>query len=162
MLNTASLLRAVTVAGILAAFPLQSSGADDTEAFYRGKTIRIIVPVGPAGAFDKYCRLLARHYSKYILGNPNIIMQYMPGGGTNAANAANYMARVAPQDGTDMSMPLAPIALAQAMGSSTIQYDATKFNWIGRMVDINRVIADWRHSRRRGGDLRNRGCTVAV
>jgi tripartite-type tricarboxylate transporter receptor subunit TctC len=49
--------------------------------------IRIVVRVGPTGTFDEFCRILERHYSKYIPGNPNVIMQYMRGG----TNAANYM-----------------------------------------------------------------------
>ncbi|MCX7310367.1 MAG: tripartite tricarboxylate transporter substrate-binding protein [Alphaproteobacteria bacterium] len=128
----------IAAAFLTAASP---SSANDVESFYKGKTIQIIVPAGPGGAFDLYSRLLSKHYQKYIPGNPNIILQYMPGAG--GTRAANYMNAVAPKDGTVMCMPLAPIALAQLTGGSSIAYDASRFIWLGRLVEINRVLAVW-------------------
>jgi tripartite-type tricarboxylate transporter receptor subunit TctC len=125
--------------GMLTALTMTSCFASSPEDFYRGNTIQIVVPAGPGGAFDLFSRVLAKYYPKYIPGNPNIMMQYMPGAG--GAKAADYMATLAKPDGTVMSMPLAPIALAQAIGEESIQYDARKFNWIGRVSDINRVLA---------------------
>ena len=38
--------------------PSSAAAQDD---FYRGKTITIIIPIGPGGAYDAYARLLTRH-----------------------------------------------------------------------------------------------------
>ena len=38
--------------------------------FYKGKTIRIVVATTPGGGFDAYSRMIARHMSKHIPGNP--------------------------------------------------------------------------------------------
>jgi tripartite-type tricarboxylate transporter receptor subunit TctC len=68
-----------TVAIVLVIFPdflrAQDSG------FFQGKTVRIIVGTSPGGGFDVYSRALARHMGKYTVGNPNFIVENMPGAG---------------------------------------------------------------------------------
>ena len=49
--------------------------------FFQGKTVRIIVGTSPGGGFDVYSRTLARHMGKYTAGNPNFIVENMPGAG---------------------------------------------------------------------------------
>src|SRR5262249_12881907 len=66
--------------------------------FYQGKTISLIIPIGPGGAYDAYGRLVARHLRKHIPGSPAIVPRNMPGGG--GVVASNYAYNVAPQDGT--------------------------------------------------------------
>ena len=70
--------------------------------FYKDKTIRIIVGFTPGGLYDQYARLLARHMGKYIPGNPNIIVQNMPGAGS--LSATNYIYGVAKPDGLTLGM----------------------------------------------------------
>jgi hypothetical protein len=50
--------------------------------FYRNKTVRIIVGFTAGGGYDQYSRLIARHLSKYIPGNPNVIVDNMAGAGS--------------------------------------------------------------------------------
>src|SRR6266542_2626789 len=75
----------------LGAAMLLAAAADPAPAqdFYRGKTIDIIVATSPAGGYDQYARLLARHMGKHIPGNPNFAVQHMPGAG--GIRAANYL-----------------------------------------------------------------------
>ena len=47
--------------------------------FYQGKTITIIVGTKAGDAYDLYPRMLAEFMPKYIPGNPNIIIQNVPG-----------------------------------------------------------------------------------
>src|SRR5206468_12150912 len=72
--------------------------ADSVADFYQGKQIRFVVRTTPGGDYDQYSRLLARFMGKYIPGNPQFVVVNMPGGG--GITAANYMAQVAPRDGT--------------------------------------------------------------
>ncbi len=71
------------------------SAAAQERDFYRGKTISIIIPIGPGGAYDAYARLLSRHLGRHLPGNPTIIARNMPGGG--GVIASNYLYNVAPQ-----------------------------------------------------------------
>src|ERR1700747_605821 len=79
-----------------AAMPVQA--ADPVADFYAGKQIRFVIRTPPGGDYDQYTRLLARFMGRHIPGNPSLIPVNMPGGG--GITAANYMAQVAPRDGT--------------------------------------------------------------
>src|SRR6476659_7622235 len=83
---------------ITAVFAVAPAHADEVADFYRGKQIDLIVGYGPSGGYDTYARLLARHFGKFIPGNPSVIVQNMPGGGS--LRAVNYLYNQAPRDGT--------------------------------------------------------------
>ena len=68
------------------------------EEFYKGKRITITVGYGPGGGYDVFARLVARHIGKHIPGNPQIVVQNMPGAGS--LTSVNYLYSVAPKDGT--------------------------------------------------------------
>jgi len=53
--------------------------ADD---FYQGKTISIVVGYSPGGGYDINARLIARHFGRFVPGNPNIVVVNMPGAGS--------------------------------------------------------------------------------
>src|SRR5438874_1777073 len=73
----------------------QSESADVS---FAGKTITMIVGFGAGGGYDTYTRLVARHLGRHIPGNPNVIVENMPGAGS--LTAANHLYNVAPKDGT--------------------------------------------------------------
>jgi tripartite-type tricarboxylate transporter receptor subunit TctC len=117
--------------------------AQDDE-FYRGKTISIIVPIGPGGAYDAYARILSRHLGRHIPGNPGIIARNMPGGG--GVIASNHLYNVAPQDGTSLAIIISSFANDQLLDSSQIRYDARKFGAVGRLLDTTSVLFFWHAS----------------
>src|SRR4051794_13758364 len=119
--------------------PSWAQGADDD--FYRGKTITIIIPIGPGGAYDAYARILSRHLGKQIPGNPTIIARNMPGAG--GVVASNYLHNVAPQDGTAMAIVISSFANDQIFENPQIRYDARAFLAIGRLVDATSVLFFW-------------------
>src|SRR5258705_13706086 len=61
-----------------------------SEPFYKGKTIRIVVGLTPGGFYDRWARLLARFMPLYIPGNPNFIVQNMAGAGEMISLKQNY------------------------------------------------------------------------
>ena len=65
---------------LLAALP--ASAQDDVADFYKGKKVRLVVGIGVGSGYDINARLLARHMSKHIPGNPTIIVQNQPGAGS--------------------------------------------------------------------------------
>jgi tripartite-type tricarboxylate transporter receptor subunit TctC len=64
-------------------------------SFYRGKTVTILVGHSAGGGFDTYARVISRHLGKYIPGNPNLVVNNMPGAGTIIS--ANYTFNQAPK-----------------------------------------------------------------
>jgi tripartite-type tricarboxylate transporter receptor subunit TctC len=114
---------------------------DAVESFYRGKQIRFYIGYAPGGGYDTYARLVGRFMGKHIPGHPEIVPQNMPGGGTRAA--AGYVYNVAPKDGTALGIADQSLPLQQAVGDKSLQFDLTKFNYIGNpAADIN-TVAVW-------------------
>ena len=69
--------------------PLNVERASAQTPFYQGKTVTVVVGSAPGGLYDIWGRLLARTMGKYIPGNPTMLVQNMPGGGSMIA--ANYL-----------------------------------------------------------------------
>src|SRR5437763_7281171 len=101
-------------------------------AFYRGKTVRIVVGLSPGGGYDLTSRLLARYMAGRIPGNPTMIVENRPGAGTMLAANAVYSSE--PKDGTVIGNFDSSLVLLQALGASGIGYDSTRFNWLGATV----------------------------
>ncbi len=122
------LLAAAVLAVAVAAAP--QARAEDVAEFYKGKRINLVVSYGPGGGYDVYARVLARHMSKYIPGNPNIVVQNMPGAGS--LRGANFLYNVAPRDGTTFGTFARNMALLGLIKSNqNVQFDPAKFTWLG-------------------------------
>jgi tripartite-type tricarboxylate transporter receptor subunit TctC len=67
------------------------------EPFYKGKTITILAGTGAGNVYDMFARLFARHLGKHVPGNPDIIVQNMPGAASMIA--ANHLTNVTKPDG---------------------------------------------------------------
>lgn len=99
--------------------------------FYKGKTATIVVGQDAGSGFDIYTRALARHWGRHIPGNPNIVVQNMPG--ASGVNAANWLANIAPKDGTTLGTWSPNVVLEPLFGNAQAKYDASRFVWIGNM-----------------------------
>jgi tripartite-type tricarboxylate transporter receptor subunit TctC len=108
---------------------LCSVSAHAQDDFFSGKTIRIVVGSSPGGGYDYWARLLARHIPKYIRGNPEMVVQNMPGGGSLVAT--NYVYSVAKPDGMTLGMPNQLVYMGQVAGDKEVRFDIQKLNWIG-------------------------------
>jgi len=121
------------------------AAADPVADFYAGKQIRFIIRTGVGGSYDSYSRLLARHIGKHIPGNPSVIPINMPGGG--GIRAANYVAKIAPQDGTILTMLSQGTPVDQALGlNASLQADLRELHWIGNVSAANQVLVTWHTS----------------
>lgn len=125
---------AMTVIGLLT--PTIAAGASDSS---QGQKITFIIgSSGVGGSSDTYSRFLANHMGRFIPGNPSIIPQIMPGAG--GIRAANHLYNIAPKDGTVIGMVDQAIYLSQILGAPELKVDATKFNWIGRLINNTSVL----------------------
>jgi tripartite-type tricarboxylate transporter receptor subunit TctC len=102
---------------------------DAVEQFYRGKTINIYVGSAVGGGYDGYARLLARHFGKFIPGNPIVVPQNMPGAGSN--KAAGFVYGQAPRDGTAIGAIQPGAVLAPLLSDQPVQHDSKKFIYLG-------------------------------
>jgi tripartite-type tricarboxylate transporter receptor subunit TctC len=136
--------RLMTIAGFVAGVAVMATpvmAQQSVEQFYHGKTLNMIIGTGvSSGAVGTYPRTIQRVISKYIPGNPNLIVQNMPGAG--GIKAANYIYEVAPQDGTVWGFITRGFVLAPLLKYPSANFDPTKFNWIGspaRSISVGEV-----------------------
>ena len=74
-----------------------TAGVAKADDFYRGKTLRLILPSDVGGGYDLYGRTFAPYLKKHIPGEPTVVVQNMPGGG--GLLSVNWLYNVAPKDG---------------------------------------------------------------
>ncbi len=123
-----------TLIGLLSAFAstalLPATATAQTVAeFYKGKTITLQIGSGVGGGYDLLGRLFARHMGKYIPGNPNIVPQNVPGGGS--LQLANLYASIAPRDGSVFGIFNTGMALTPLLTPAVAKFDPRKFQFIG-------------------------------
>jgi tripartite-type tricarboxylate transporter receptor subunit TctC len=136
---------AAAAIGAIAAFSAYSApAAAQSEPFFRGKQVSLIIGYRPGGGYDAYARFLARFIDRHIPGQPTIVPRNMPAAGSLAA--ANHIYNVAPKDGTVIGTVSQNVALMQVLGQEGIRFDAAKFGWIGRITDADAVIGVWHTS----------------
>jgi tripartite-type tricarboxylate transporter receptor subunit TctC len=126
MRRTYSTWIAVLVLMLVAVFNLPRAGAQD---FYKDKTIRFIVGYSAGGSFDLYTRVIARHFSKHVPGNPTTLVENMTG--ASGIIAANHLYNIAKPDGLTIGAWAAPLVLQQIMGNEAVKFDARKFGYLG-------------------------------
>jgi tripartite-type tricarboxylate transporter receptor subunit TctC len=129
--------RAITVgAFLLSIFSVSKIAAP-------GKSIRIIVGSTTGSLYDQWAHLLARYMPKHIPGEPNMIVQNMPG--SSGLVAANYAYNVAAPDGLTLVMFHRHVYIEELIERKEAKFDARRFHWIGspdKSVPILYIRAD--------------------
>ena len=111
----------MSAALLLVATPLAAEPVAD---FYRGKTINLLIGTSTGNDYDFRARLIARHMPRHIPGEPQILARNMPGGG--GVVAANYLANIAPRDGTVLHAIMSNMMTTQAMGVQGVLFDTRR------------------------------------
>ncbi len=117
---------------------VSSFSAEAQTPFYQGKTITIIVGTKAGDVYDLYPRLLADYLTKYISGNPSIIIQNVAGAASMIA--ANQVYNVAKPDGLTLGAIYPALYFDQLIKRSEVKFDWTKFNWLGSTVTSNHLL----------------------
>jgi tripartite-type tricarboxylate transporter receptor subunit TctC len=94
-----------------------------------GKNVTMLIGFGPGGGYDLWGRVVARHIGKHLPGNPTVVPQNMPGGGS--FNAANNIYTIAPKDGTVLGIIARDAALGPLTGAPGARFDPLKITWVG-------------------------------
>jgi len=113
-------------AGLAPAALAQGSGD-----FFKGRTITIVVGIEQGTGFDLYGRALARHIGRHIPGNPTVIVQNMPG--ASGLVAYNWLANVAPKDGTAMVIASFSVPFEPLFGNESARFRGPQLGWVGNM-----------------------------
>jgi tripartite-type tricarboxylate transporter receptor subunit TctC len=109
--------------------------------YFQGKTIRFVVGYPAGSSHDLWARLVGPYLTRHVAGNPNVIVQNMPGAGS--AVAANYVYSVAKPDGLSIAVVNAALYFDQLLRRKEAQFDWSKFTWIGSNVRSEALLYMW-------------------
>jgi tripartite-type tricarboxylate transporter receptor subunit TctC len=115
---------------LLASLPLAGpTAAQKPTPPFAGKTVNLIIGFGPGGGYDAWGRLVAEYLGAHLPGNPTVVAQNLPGGGS--FRAASFMYNQAPKDGTTIALIARDAALGPLTGQAGALFDPTKLSFIG-------------------------------
>src|SRR5512145_2269681 len=100
---------------------LCSGRGEAQESYYKGKTIKIIVGFSAGGGYDTYARLISRHMTRHIPGNPTIVVENMAGAGSLIS--ANHVYNIAKPDGLTIGHFIGGLFIQQLLGKPGIEFD---------------------------------------
>ena len=117
---------------VAAALPSPVTAAE----YYAGKTIELIVGAPPGGGYDIYARTVGRYLGRHIPGEPSVVVKNMPGAGS--AKAAQYIATIAPKDGTSIGGIMPGAIMGPLLDDhSAAMFDPNKVRYVGNeRVDL--------------------------
>jgi tripartite-type tricarboxylate transporter receptor subunit TctC len=114
----------------------QDMSAQSAQAFYAGKTIKLIVGLPPGGGADAYARLVQRHLGRHVPGTPAILIQNMPGAGSlRSVMALN----ASPEDGTVMAHFSSGLLTEAITAPERVRVNFRNFAWLGNVSEDVRV-----------------------
>lgn len=125
---------------LLAVAPTMAA-AQSTDEFFRTTPLSLYVGSGGGGGYDAIARLVARHMSRFLPGNPNFVIKNMPTAAGVAS--ANFIYNAAPRDGSAILAAQNASLMLPLYGSSVAHYDPRKFEWIGSTDKQQAVCATW-------------------
>lgn len=114
---------------------------EDVAAFYKGKTIRLMVGIGVGSGYDINARLLARHLAAHIPGQPTIVVQNQPGAGSLTMTNALY--NNGPFDGTVIGASFNGMPTTPLLQPGGVRFDPVKLNWLGSTNRETQVTYVW-------------------
>ena len=133
-------IRAFAV-GALAALTLTAVAAVDAvkaaDDYFHGKVIELILPNSPTGRMSRYANLYAPYIQKYTGADDVRVVGMQGGGGIKGSNFLWFQ----DPDGLSIAFTSIPtLILAQLSGSEAVQFDATKFQYLGRAATEPRML----------------------
>ena len=126
------------------AYPVAAQDRAEGMAAFEGKQIRMIVGSAPGGGYDLYARTVAAHLRQHLPGNPTIVIQNMPGAGSQVAS--NYLYNVAQKDGTVIGAVDPLISTDSLFYPDRAKFDPRQFGWIGSALRETHVGVVWQTS----------------
>ena len=155
---------AVLLGTLAALSTADSAAAQSVEAFYKGRTVTLLVGTSPGGINDLSARLVARHLGRLIPGNPFIVVQTQPGAG--GLVAANRLYRGVDRDGSVLAKLERAVPQLAIQGNRNASFDPTKFTWLGSLSsyanDAYMMLVNASHPAKNVADLHRPDTSVAL
>ena len=139
------------------------SRAENLADLYRGKTVTTYIGYEAGGGYDLYARAVAKHIGRHLPGAPTVVPVNMPGAASMVL--ANWLAKVAPRDGTAFGAVNSALLLDTliAGAASKAQFKAAEMSMLGSVSSNASVLLAWGGTGVRSvADIRERGLVVGT
>ena len=128
-------------------FAAAPSAAQTPAEFFRGKTVHIVVGAAAGAAYDFAGRAVAAHLGRFIPGNPNVVVENLPGAA--GITMLNQLYNRGARDGTAIGLPLNGVVLEPRMKSlsregGAVAFDLSKMSWIGSPAQQPQAFVVWK------------------
>ena len=117
-----------TVLALISLAIVLTSNPAPAAPYFEGKSITLVVGTQPGGRRDRITRTTAKFLSRYIPGNPTILVQNIPGG--KEIPSQMKIAKGRP-DGSIMGVVTSSATEAPFFGTPGADYDPRKYRYIG-------------------------------
>jgi tripartite-type tricarboxylate transporter receptor subunit TctC len=138
--------------------------AQSAEAFYKGRTVTLVIPTNTGGINDLAGRLVARHLGRFIPGAPQVSARNEPAVG--GLGLANSFAEAAPRDGSVIAIIQRAVPLLAIQGDPKAKFDPQKFTWLGSLStfadDAYMLVVNARHPARTFRDLQGGAAAAKI
>jgi tripartite-type tricarboxylate transporter receptor subunit TctC len=114
---------------------------EDVASFYKGKQIRLFVGSAAGSGYDIGARVVARYISKYIPGNPIVVIENQPGAASLSMTSSLYNTQ--PRDGTVIGAAINGMPTAPLLEPTGVRFDPTKLTWLGSTNSEVQVTYVW-------------------
>ncbi|WP_162300848.1 tripartite tricarboxylate transporter substrate-binding protein [Alkalilacustris brevis] len=118
---------------MIAAAP--NAEAQSVEDIYSGQTLTILIGHPPGGSYDLYAQLAAAYFGDFVPGNPNVIVQHMPGGG--GRQGAAYFINNTQPDGLTVAILPDTLGHIELLSPDIAAWSAEDFRYVGRFANAN-------------------------
>ena len=118
-----------------------SAHADPVADFYKGRTMTVVISGSTGSTYDIGTRLIVKHMSRHIPGQPQIVPKSMIGGGHLIAT--NYLYGVAERDGSVIGSIGETVPMAHFMTPAQAKFKASEFFWLGNPSVAVTTIITW-------------------
>ncbi len=105
------------------------------------KQITIHVGSTAGSGYDLPARVLARHISKHVPGNPSPLVRNMPG--ANGIVLANYMAARAPKNGSEIAIVHNTVVIDALLGNEAVRFKPEELVWLGSTSPLTNTCVVW-------------------
>ena len=105
------------------------------------KSMAIVVGSSPGGGYDAYARMLARHLGHHLPGQPNVIVQNMPG--ASGLKAVQYLDANAPRDGSMMAAFNPGLITESLLKADKVRFKFSDVAFIGSITRDLRACYAW-------------------
>jgi|SRR5690242_11715347 len=150
--------------GIASLVAISSARAESVESFYKGRTVTMLVGQAPGGINDISARLAAKYLSRFIPGNPNIVVQNNPGAG--GLITANRLYNTVEKDGSVIAKLERAVPQLAIEGNPNAHFDPRKFVWLGSLSsyghDAYLLLVNASHPAKTVADLKKPGMSVTL